>query len=244
MGKTTTVVNLGAALAEQGQRVLLIDLDAQAHLTINMGVKIPDDLDKTIYELLVDPSVTATEVVGEATNIALHYIPANIELSGAESQLINEIGREGILKEKLESVQRRYDFIIIDCPPALNLLTINAFVAATEVIIPLQCEYFGMKGMQQLLNTIERIRAKLNPKLRVAGILPTIFKARTLHSQEVLGLVKEHFGNKVFDFPVKDSIRFAESPLAATSILQYAGNSEGATSYRKLATAVLADNHR
>ena len=241
VGKTTTVVNLGAALSEQGQRVLLIDLDAQSHLTINMGVKVPDELPKTIYDLLVDADVSVTEVVGQAENLDLHYIPSNIELAGAESQLLNEIGREGILKEKLEPVQRRYDFIIIDCPPALNLLTINAFVASDEVIIPLQCEYFGMKGMQQLLGTIDRIKAKLNPRLRVAGILPTIFKARTLHSQEVLGLVKQHFGDKVFDFPVKDSIRFAESPLAATSILQYAGSSEGAAAYRKLAQAVLGE---
>ena len=243
VGKTTTAVNLGAALAERDQRVLLVDLDAQAHLTINMGVKIPDELEKTIYELLVDPDVTANDVIFEASTMALHYIPANIELAGAEAQLFNEIGREGILKEKLDPVQRRYDYVIIDCPPALNVLTINAFVASDEVIIPLQCEYFGMKGMQQLLKTIERIRAKLNPRLRVAGILPTIYKARTLHSQEVLQLVKEHFGDKVYDFTVRDSIRFAESPLAGQSILQYSAASEGARSYRLLAESVMS-NHR
>ena len=243
VGKTTTAVNLGAALAERDQRVLLIDLDAQAHLTINMGVKLPDDLEKTIYELLVDAEITANDVILEAEGMSLHYIPANIELAGAEAQLFNEIGREGILKEKLETIQRRYDFVIIDCPPALNVLTINAFVASDEVIIPLQCEYFGMKGMQQLLKTIERIRAKLNPRLRVAGILPTIYKARTLHSQEVLGLVKQHFGEKVYDFAVRDSIRFAESPLAGQSILQYSGGSEGARSYRMLAETVM-QNHR
>jgi chromosome partitioning protein len=243
VGKTTTAVNLGAALAERNQRVLLIDLDAQAHLTINMGVKVPDELEKTIYELLVDPEVTVNEVIQEAASMGLHFIPANIELAGAEAQLVNEIGREGILKEKLEPVQRRYDFIVMDCPPALGLLTINAFVASDEVIIPLQAEYFGMKGMQQLLNTIHRIRAKLNPRLRVAGILPTIFKSRTLHSREVLGLVKQHFGDQVYDFAVNDSIRFAESPLAAQSILQYAGGSEGARAYRLLAEAVL-NGHR
>jgi chromosome partitioning protein len=243
VGKTTTAVNLGAALAEQGQRVLLLDLDGQAHLTINMGVKVPDELEQSIYDLLVDPDVTVNDVVMEAQGMGLHYIPANIELAGAESQLMNEIGREGVLKEKLEPVRRRYDYIVIDCPPSLSLLTINAFVASDEVIIPLQCEYFGMKGMEQLLSTINRIKAKLNPKLTVAGILPTIFKARTLHSQEVLQLVKQHFGDKVFDFPVKDSIRFAESPLAGASILQYAGGSEGAQAYRMLAKAVM-ENHR
>jgi chromosome partitioning protein len=243
VGKTTTAVNLGAALAERGQRVLLLDLDPQGHLTINMGVKVPDELEKTIYDLLVDPTVTVNDVVGDSQQMGVHYIPANIELAGAESQLMNEIGREGVLKEKLEAVRRRYDFIVIDCPPSLNLLTINAFVASDEVIIPLQCEYFGMKGMQQLLNTVDRVKAKLNPKLRVAGILPTIFKARTLHSQEVLQAVKDHFGTIVFDFAIKDSIRFAESPLAGASILQYAGASDGARSYRALAEAVM-ENHK
>ena len=243
VGKTTTAVNLGAALAERSQRVLLLDLDPQGHLTINMGVKVPDELDKTIYDLLVDPGVTVNDVVGDNQPMGVHYIPANIELAGAESQLMNEIGREGVLKEKLETVRRRYDYIVIDCPPSLNLLTINAFVASDEVIIPLQCEYFGMKGMQQLLNTVDRVKAKLNPKLRVAGILPTIYKARTLHSQEVLQAVKDHFGTVVFDFAVKDSIRFAESPLAGASILQYAGASDGARSYRALAEAVM-ENHK
>lgn len=243
VGKTTTAVNLGAALSEREQRVLLVDLDAQAHLTINMGVKMPDELDKTIYELMVDPDVTANDVILESETMALHFIPANIELAGAESQLFNEIGREGILKEKLEPVERRYDYIVIDCPPALNVLTINAFVASDEVIIPLQCEYFGLKGMQQLLKTIERIRAKLNPRLRVAGILPTIYKARTLHSQEVLELVKQNFRDQVYDFAVRDSIRFAESPLAGQSILQYAGTSDGAKTYRLLAESVM-NNHR
>jgi len=193
---------------------------------------------------MVDSETTANDVILEAQTMALHFIPANIELAGAESQLFNEIVREGILKEKLEPVQRRYDYIVIDCPPALNVLTINAFVASDEIIIPLQCEYFGMKGMQQLLKTIDRIRAKLNPRLHVAGILPTIYKSRTLHSREVLELVKTHFKDQVFDFAVKDSIRFAESPLAGQSILQYAAQSEGAKAYRDLAASVMETNHR
>ncbi|HVA90249.1 MAG TPA: AAA family ATPase, partial [Chloroflexota bacterium] len=195
MGKTTTAVNLGAALAEAGERVLLVDLDPQAHLTINMGVQMPDDLERTIYELLVDPSATVSDVVLTSESIGVHYLPSNIELAGAETQLMNEIGREGILKEKLDPVQRRYDYVIMDCPPALSLITINAFVASDEVIIPLQCEYFAMKGMQQLQRTVERVRAKLNPKLRVAGILPTIYKSRTLHSQEVLDRVRSNYGD-------------------------------------------------
>jgi chromosome partitioning protein len=243
VGKTTTAVNLGAALAEDSYRVLLVDLDAQAHLTINMGVKVPDELDRTVYDLLVDVDCSVNDVVLSNEAVGLHYLPSNIELSGAETQLLNEIGRESILKEKLEAAKRRYDFIIIDCPPSLSLITINAFVAADEVIIPLQCEYFGMKGMQQLQRSVDRVRSKLNPRLRVSGILPTIFKARTLHSREVLDLVKQHFGELVYDFAVKDSIRFAESPLASASILQYAGHSDGAKAYRQLARAVL-NNHR
>ena len=243
VGKTTTAVNLGAALSEKDQRVLLVDLDPQAHLTINMGVKIPDEIEKTVYDLLVDPEVTVSDIVLVNDRAGLHYLPANIELSGAETQLLNEIGREGLLKEKLRAVNRRYDYIVIDCPPALSLITINAFVAADEVIIPLQCEYFGMKGMQQLQRSVDRVRAKLNPRLRVGGILPTIYKARTLHSQEVLELVRQHYGDLVFDFVIKDSIRFAESPLASESILQYAANSDGAQAYRKLAAAVIGSNH-
>ena len=243
VGKTTTAVNLGAALAEREQRVLLIDLDPQAHLTINMGVKLPDELEPTVYDLLLDPDVQAEAVVRDNPLIGVQFMPANIELSGAETQLINEIGRETILKEKLRGVSRQFDYVIIDCPPALSLITINAFVASDQVIIPLQCEYFGLKGMQQLQRSVERVRVKLNPKLHVAGILPTIFKARTLHSQEVLELVRQHFGDLVYDFAVKDSIRFAESPLAAVSILQYASASEGAQAYRRLAEAVLNGNH-
>ena len=239
VGKTTTAVNLGAGLAELGQRVLLIDLDPQAHLTINMGVRRPDDLEKTVHDLLLDSQVQARDVIMRAELMKVDFIPSNIELSVAEVQLVTEMGRESILADKLQQVHSLYDWIIIDCPPSLGLLSVNALVASDEVIIPLQCEYFGMKGMQQLQRSIERIRQKLNPRLKVGGILPTIYKARTLHSQEVLELVKQAYGDEVFPFFVKDSIRFAECPPAGRSILEYASDTDGARAYRQLAEEVL-----
>ena len=240
VGKTTTVVNLGAGLAELDQRVLLIDLDPQAHLTINMGVRRPDEIEHTAYDLLMNYETQARDLIMRAELMRIDFIPANLDLSAAELQLINEMGREQILKEKLAPLQRLYDFIVIDCPPSLSLLSVNALVASDEVIIPLQCEYFGMKGMQQLQKSIERVRQKLNPKLKVGGILPTIYKSRTLHSQEVLQLVKQAYGDEVFPFFIKDSIRFAECPPAGRSILEYAGDTDGAKAYRRLAEEVLA----
>jgi chromosome partitioning protein len=240
VGKTTTAVNLAAGLAEAGQRVLAIDLDPQGHLTINMGVRRPDDLEVTVYNLLTEPNTTAEESRLRSESIGLDFVPANIELSGAELQLVTEFGRESVLKEKLEPILDAYDFVVIDCPPSLGLLCVNALVCAGEVIIPLQCEYFGMKGMQQLQRTIDRVRAKLNPELHIAGILPTIYKARTLHSQEVLELVRERYGDTVYEMRIDSSIRFAETPLAGQSILQYASDSPGAKAYRALAKAVIA----
>ena len=240
VGKTTTAVNLAAALAEAGPRVLAIDLDPQGHLTINMGVRRPDELEVTVYNILTEPATTAAEARLRSEPIGLDFLPANIELSGAELQLVTEFGRESVLQEKLAPLLPEFDYAIIDCPPSLGLLCVNALVVATEVIIPLQCEYFGMKGMQQLQKTIDRVRAKLNPQLSISGILPTIYKPRTLHSQEVLELVKERYGDEVFDVRVDASIRFAETPLAGLSILQYAPDSPGAKAYRALARIVMA----
>src|SRR6266550_4436498 len=236
VGKTTTAVNLGAALAEVGQRVLLIDLDAQGHLTLYM--KPSGEMEKTSYHLLVDPETTVTDVAQEAPQMGVHYIPADIELAGAENQLINEIGRESILRDKLEAAKGRYDFIIIDCPPSLDLIVINALVAADEVLVPLQAEFLALKGMQELLITMERVKRRLNPRLELIGILPTLYKHRALHSQEVLAAVREKYGDKVYD-----SIRFAETPLTGQSILQYAKESDGAKAYRALAAKVI-ENHR
>jgi chromosome partitioning protein len=242
VGKTTTAVNLAAALAEKGPRILAVDLDPQGHLTINMGCRRPDDLELSVYNVLTDHRVDVREVRLRSESMKLDFLPANIELSGAELQLVTEFGRESVLKDKLETVLDEYDYIVIDCPPSLGLLCVNALVASTDVIIPLQCEYFGMKGMQQLQRTIDRVRAKLNSHLRVAGILPTLYKSRTLHSQEVLDLVKSAYPDLVFPITVDSSIRFAETPLAGQSILEYAPNSPGARSYRALAKAVIAQD--
>lgn len=242
VGKTTTAVSLAAALAESGQRVLAVDLDPQGHLTLNMGVRRPDELEQTVYDLLTSASVTAEDIRLHSQPVDVDFLPANIELSGAELQLVTEFGRESVLSEKLAPILDEYDFVVIDCPPSLGLLCVNALVASTEVIIPLQCEYFGMKGMQQLYRTIERVRAKLNAQLTIAGILPTIYKPRTLHSQEVLELVRGAFGEQVFDITIDSSIRFAETPLAGQSILQYAPSSPGARAYRALAKVLIAQN--
>src|SRR5487761_1318441 len=242
VGKTTTAVNLAAALAEKGERVLAIDLDPQGHLTINMGCRRPDDLEMSVYNLLTDHRIGVTDVRLHSEPMKLDFLPANIELSGAELQLVTEFGRESVLQDKLLPILGEYDYLVIDCPPSLGLLCVNALVASTDVIIPLQCEYFGMKGMQQLQRTIDRVRAKLNSHLRVAGILPTLYKSRTLHSQEVLDLVKSAYPDLVFPITVDSSIRFAETPLAGQSILEYAPNSPGARSYRALAKAVIAQD--
>src|SRR3989454_8217836 len=241
VGKTTTAVNLGAALAEQGQRVLLIDLDAQGHLTVYM--KPSCELEKRISHLLGDPDTPVTDGVQEARQMGAHYTPADIELASAENQLINEIGRESILRDKLEPAKGRYDFIIIDCPPSLDLIVINALVAADEVLVPLQAEFLALKGMQELLITMERVKRRLNPRLELIGILPTLYKQRALHSQEVLQAVKEKYGEKGYDFPVTDSIRVAQTPLAGQSVLQFAKDSDCAKSYRALAARVM-ENHR
>src|SRR5947199_7764974 len=169
VGKTTTAVNLGAALAELGQRVLLIDLDAQGHLTLYM--KPSGELKKTIYHLLVDPDTTVTDVVQEARQMGVHYIPADIELAGAENQLINEIGRESILRDKLEPAKGRYDFIIIDCPPSLDLLVINALVAADEVVVPVQAEFLALKAVQDVLTPMDLVNRGLNPRPERLGRL-------------------------------------------------------------------------
>jgi chromosome partitioning protein len=236
VGKTTTVANLGAALAEQDRQVLLVDLDPQSALSITVGIN-SDELDETVYNVLVENVPIENIVYDVSPN--LDAIPANIDLAAAEMELISSFGRESILKEKTDRLRPHYDYIIIDSPPSLGLLTLNALTACDEVIIPLQAEYLAMRGMRFLLEMIEHVQQKVNPNLKIRGILGTMYKSRTLHSEEVMEEIRSIFGDKVFPVVIKSSIRFAEAPVAQLPIIHYEPNHEGAHAYRKLAEVII-----
>lgn len=239
VGKTTTAVNLGAALAEQEQRVLMVDLDPQGALTAYWGLE--TELSQvTIYQLLLNDSLPATDAIRRVRE-RIDVIPADIDLAAAEIELFSALGRERILKELLSKVQDGYDFVLVDCPPNLGLLTVNALVACHGVIIPLQCEYFAMRGLSMLLDTLNKVKRRLNPQLDILGILPTLYNSRTRHAQEVLAEVRRMFGERVFDTSINSSIRFAESTLARQPILEYAPTHPGAMAYRALAKEILDD---
>ena len=239
VGKTTTAVNLGAALAEQGQRVLMVDLDPQAALTAYWGLE-TENSQVTIYQLLLNDSIPATDAIRRVRE-RIDVIPADIDLAAAEIELFSALGRERILKELLSKVQDGYDYVLVDCPPNLGLLTVNALVACHGVIIPLQCEYFAMRGLSMLLDTLNKVKRRLNPQLDILGILPTLYNSRTRHAQEVLAEVRRMFGERVFDTSIHSSIRFAESTLARQPILEYAPTHPGAIAYRALAKEILDD---
>jgi chromosome partitioning protein len=242
VGKTTTTINLGAALAELGRRVLLVDFDPQGSLSVGLGVN-PHTLEYSIYNLLLSRDTPIDDVIGRTGVNNLDILPSNIDLSAAEVQLVSEVAREQTLLRVLESVKPRYDVIIIDCAPSLGLLTINALTAADKVIMPLECEFFALRGIALLTDTIAKVTDRLNPRLEILGILGTMYDARTLHSREVLERVVQAFGDRVFHTVIRRTVKFPETTVAGEPITTYATTSPGATAYRSLAREVLARCH-
>jgi chromosome partitioning protein len=238
VGKTTTTINLGAAMAELGKRVLLVDFDPQGALSVGLGIN-PMTVDLTVYNLLLDRDVEPDQAILKTQIPDLEIMPSNIDLSAAEIVLVSEVAREQALKRALNKVRNRYDYILIDCPPSLGLLTVNALTASDGVIIPLECEYFALRGMALLMDTVEKVRDRLNPDLRLEGIIPTMYDGRTLHGREVLERVRSAFGQYLYNTVIRRTIRFAEAPVAGESILSYAAESKGADDYRALAKEVL-----
>ncbi len=236
VAKTTTTLNLGVALAERGMRVLAVDLDPQGNLTMSQGLD-PDDLERSMFDVLVHKTPIADVVVEREVDLAV----SSIDLAGAELALSSMIGRERALQKALLPVRGSYDYILIDTPPSLGLLTINALTAADGVIVPVQCEYLSLRGLIQLENTLTMIRENLNPDVRIQGILPTMFDGRTLHAREAVEILQENFGGLVFDTKIRKTIRYAEAPVKGTSVLKYDSKGNAAKAYRDLAGEVLRD---
>jgi len=239
VGKTTSTINLGAALAELGRKVLLVDLDPQGALGVGLGVN-PLQLDRTVYNLLMERDVTVDDVMLKTNVSGMDLLPSNIDLSASEVQLVNEVAREQTLLRALGPAVDDYDVILLDCQPSLGLLTVNALTAANGVIIPLECEFFALRGVALLIQTIEKIKERLNPQLELEGILATMYDSRTLHGREVLARVVEAFGDRVFHTVINRTVRFPETTVAGEPITSYASNSAGAAAYRDLAKEVLA----
>lgn len=238
VGKTTSTINLGAALAEYGRRVLLVDLDPQGALSAGLGVP-HYDLNFTVHNLLVEPRVSVDEVLIPTRVPGMDLIPSNIDLSAAEIQLVNEVGREQTLARALYPVLDRYDFVLIDCQPSLGLLTVNALACSEGVIIPTECEYFSLRGLALLTDTVEKVHDRLNPRLSISGIVITRFDSRTVNAREVMARVLERFGDQVFDTVISRTVRFPETSVAGEPITTWAPKSTGAQAYRSLAREVI-----
>jgi chromosome partitioning protein len=234
VAKTTTTLNLGVALAEQNLRVLLVDLDPQGNLTMSQGLN-PDTIERSMFDVLVH-RLPIQEVVHHAE---VDLAVSSIDLAGAELALSSMIGRERALEKALAPVRDSYDYVLIDTPPSLGLLTINALVASNGVIVPVQCEYLSLRGLVQLENTLSMIRENLNPEVGIEGILPTMYDSRTLHSREAVEILQENFGDLVFDTKIKKTVRYAEAPVKGTSVLKYEPSGSAAQAYRDLAKEVL-----
>ena len=239
VGKTTTAINLGAALAETGRSVLLVDFDPQGSLSVGLGVN-PHTLDTSIYTLLLAKDVNIHDVILQTPVEGLDLLPANIDLSAAEVQLVSEVAREQTLRRVLTKVRHDYDMILIDCAPSLGLLTVNALTAADQVIMPLECEFFALRGIALLTDTIAKVQDRLNPELEILGILGTMYDSRTLHAREVLSRAVEAFGEMVFHTVIRRTVKFPETTVAGEPITTYATASPGAAAYRMLAREVLA----
>ncbi len=238
VGKTTTTINLGAALAETGRKVLLVDFDPQGSLSVGLGAN-PHTLDKSIYNLLLARDADLDDVISATGVDGLDLLPSNIDLSAAEIQLVSEVAREQTLRRVLDPARDRYDLILIDCAPSLGLLTVNALTAADKVIMPLECEFFALRGIALLTDTIAKVQDRLNPQLEVLGILGTMYDPRTLHGREVLERVVQAFGDTVFHSVIRRTVKFPETTVAGEPITSYASTSAGAASYRTLAKEVL-----
>lgn len=239
VGKTTTTINLGAALADYGRKVLLVDFDPQGALSVGLGLD-AHNLDLSIYNVLMDTSLKAADIVQKTPVEGMDLLPANIDLSAAEIQLVTEVGREQALGRILAPLVDEYDVMLIDCQPSLGLLTINALTAADGVVVPLECEYFALRGVALLKETIEKVRDRLNPRLEIEGLLATMYDSRTVHGREVLARLVEAFGDRVFHTVVGRTVRFPETTVAGLPITSFAPSSRGASAYRQLAREVLA----
>jgi chromosome partitioning protein len=239
VAKTTTTLNLAVAFAESGHRVLAIDLDPQGNLTMSQGID-PDSVEKSMYDVLVN-HISIREVIRKRE---VDVACASIDLAGAEIAMSAQIGRERSLEKALRPILEDYDFICIDTPPSLGLLTINALTAARKVIVPVQCEYLSMRGLVQLQNTLSMIREELNPDVDIEGILPTLVDSRTVHAKEAIEILEENFGDRVFATRIRKTIRFAEAPVKGTSVLKYDPDGVAAKSYRDLAKEVLRNGKK
>ena len=234
VGKTTSTINLGAALAEYGRRVLLVDMDPQGALSAGLGVP-HYELEQTIHNVLVEPRVSIDDVLLYTRVKHMDLVPSNIDLSAAEIQLVNEVGREQTLGRALHPVLDRYDYVLIDCQPSLGLLTVNGLACADGVVIPTECEYFSLRGLALLTDTVDKVRDRLNPKLEISGILLTRYDPRTVNAREVMARVVERFGDLVFDTVITRTVRFPETSVAGEPITTWAPKSTGAVAYRALA---------
>lgn len=238
VGKTTSTINLGACLAELGRKVLMVDLDPQGALSAGLGLA-HDEIEDTIYDVMLDNQTSIHSAIKNTGIPGMDLVPANIDLSAAEIQLVNEVGREHTLARALRPVRRDYDFIIVDCQPSLGLLTVNALACSHGVIIPMECEFFSLRGLALLTDTVEKVSERINFDLEIVGILVTMYDRRTKHAREVMNRVVDYFEDKVFDTVITRTVRFPETSVAGEPITTWAPNSQAAAQYRNLALEVI-----